>query len=106
MAVTMREAWTDERLDDLSARVEAGFAQTHVDITELRREVRQGDEALRTETGTLRAEIGTLRTEMNSRFAAVELRMDKLETRLDRMTLMILGTLIAGFAGLFLGHLG
>jgi hypothetical protein len=40
-------AWTDERLDDLSRRMDAGFARVDADIRELRAE--------------LRAEIGGLR---------------------------------------------
>lgn len=42
-----RAAWTDERLDDLARRVDAGFARIDADIRELRAE--------------LRAEIGGLR---------------------------------------------
>jgi hypothetical protein len=42
----MREAWTDERLDDLNSRVadmgrrmDEGFNRIHVDIRDLRREM-------------------------------------------------------------------
>jgi hypothetical protein len=41
-------AWTDERLDDLSRRVDAGFERIDQDIRELR--------------GELRFEMGSLRT--------------------------------------------
>lgn len=47
----VREKWTDERLDDLSRRVESGF-------TEARAE--------------LRAEMAGLRAEMNSRFNTLQ----------------------------------
>jgi hypothetical protein len=49
-----RVAWTDDRLDDLANRMDAGFARVDADIRELRVE-------LRTEIGALRAEIGVLR---------------------------------------------
>ena len=49
-----RNAWTDERLDDLANRMDAGFARVDADIRELRME-------LRTEIGALRGEIGSLR---------------------------------------------
>lgn len=49
-----RVAWTDERLDDLANRMDAGFARIDADIRELRAE-------LRTEIGALRTEIGNLR---------------------------------------------
>jgi uncharacterized protein involved in exopolysaccharide biosynthesis len=45
-----RVAWTDERLDDMSRRMEAGFERLDREIRELRRE-------LRSEIGTLRAEL-------------------------------------------------
>jgi len=32
--------WTDERLDDLAAKVDAGFARVDADIRELRGEIR------------------------------------------------------------------
>ena len=35
-----RVAWTDERLDDLANRVDAGFARVDADIRELRAELR------------------------------------------------------------------
>jgi hypothetical protein len=35
----VRVAWTDERLDDLANRVDAGFARVDADIRELRAEI-------------------------------------------------------------------
>ena len=35
-----RSVWTDERLDDLSRRMDAGFARVDTDIRELRAELR------------------------------------------------------------------
>lgn len=37
-----RTAWTDARLDDLSQRMDAGFARVDEEIRELRREMRTG----------------------------------------------------------------
>ncbi len=37
-----RVAWTDERLDDLAKRVDAGFDRVDADLRELRLEVQQG----------------------------------------------------------------
>jgi hypothetical protein len=34
-----RSAWTDERLDDMSRRMDAGFARVDADIRELRAEI-------------------------------------------------------------------
>jgi hypothetical protein len=35
----VRTAWTDERLDDLANRMDAGFARVDADIRELRAEI-------------------------------------------------------------------
>ena len=35
-----RTAWTDERLDDLANRMDAGFARIDADVRELRAELR------------------------------------------------------------------
>lgn len=37
-----RTAWTDERLDDLAQRMDAGFARVDEDIRDLRAEMRSG----------------------------------------------------------------
>ncbi len=109
-----RETWTDERLDDLADRVEAGFAQVHSDLAdlridnrELRREPKVDSTGLRTEltnlADQLRAEMrqghAELRTEMNDRFAAVE-------ARLDRMLFAIFGAILTGIVGIVVNHLG
>lgn len=43
-----RAAWTDERLDDLARRMDAGFARVDADIRELRAELRGEFSVLRT----------------------------------------------------------
>jgi hypothetical protein len=40
MAVMAREAWTDERLDDLAKRMDKGFDEVKREIREVRGEVR------------------------------------------------------------------
>jgi len=49
-----RMAWTDERLDDLAHRMDAGFERVDADIRELRTEVRTQGVELRGEIGGLR----------------------------------------------------
>lgn len=70
MAVMVRDAWTDQRLDDLNARVDrierrmdAGFAE-------------------------MRAEFVSLRQEMAAQFAAQ-----------NRMTVQMFATMMVGFLG-------
>lgn len=50
-------AWTDERLDDLAARMDAGFARTDRELREVRTEMRE----LRVE---LKGDIDSLRSVM------------------------------------------
>jgi hypothetical protein len=56
-----RAAWTDQRLDDLSHRVDAGFVRVDADLRELRSEVGRLRSELRSE---FREAIGGLRSEM------------------------------------------
>jgi hypothetical protein len=49
-----RVAWTDERLDDLSARMDAGFARVDRDIRDLRGEMQAGFAEIRGELNALR----------------------------------------------------
>jgi hypothetical protein len=53
-----RMAWTDDRLDDLSRRMDSGFERVDADIRELRVELREGLAAVRGELG---GEIASLR---------------------------------------------
>jgi ribosome recycling factor len=46
MAVMAREAWTDERLGDLAAKVDNGFAEAKVEVRDLRTETGKGFECV------------------------------------------------------------
>jgi hypothetical protein len=52
-----RTTWTDERIDDLSDRMDSGFARVDNDIRELRRDMNAG-------FADVRGEINGLRTLM------------------------------------------
>jgi hypothetical protein len=72
---TMRSTWTDERLDDLTARMDKGFDRVDTDVRELR-------------------------AEMNARFERVDSRFERVDARFDSMQRMMLGmlaTIVAGF---------
>jgi|GEM_PF-627451 len=63
----MRQNWTDDRMDDLGAQVDAGFAQARVDLgstrEELRREIKAQGEELRRE---IKAQGEELRREIKA----------------------------------------
>jgi hypothetical protein len=71
---TMREAWTDELLDDLSHRMDRGFDRVDLDIRDLRGEMRG------------------LRDEMDKRFTRLEAKFDSMQ----RLTLAAYLTAIVG----------
>jgi hypothetical protein len=52
-----RTAWTDERLDDLARRMDAGFERVDGDIRELRTEIRDMRAELRSEIDALRVTL-------------------------------------------------
>jgi hypothetical protein len=74
MAVMAREAWTDERLDDLNARVEKGFDE-------------------------VKGEIRDLRSEMNARFAAVDARFDAMQRTMVIGFASIAASIVASVIG-------
>jgi peptidoglycan hydrolase CwlO-like protein len=78
MAVMAREAWTDERLDDLNAKVEKGFGEVKGELRDLRKETK--------------AESQELRAEVNVRFNSIEGRFNSIDARFDALQrTMVLG---------------
>jgi hypothetical protein len=55
----VREAWTDERLDDLNARVDRGFDRISTDVRDLRAEMDDRFERVDRRFENLQAEINT-----------------------------------------------
>lgn len=75
----VREAWTDERLDDLTRRMDQGFERVDKDIRELRAE---------------------LKGEMNARFNRVDDRFDRIDARFDSLQRMLLAAYVTAVLGL------
>jgi len=67
MHVTMREGWTDERLDEFGKRMDERFDRVDERFDEVRREMKQG--------------FG----EVDSRFEQVDYRFEQFDKRLDRL---------------------
>jgi hypothetical protein len=61
----VRDAWTDERLDDLNHRVDRGFESCEREFQALRLEIRSEFVALRSETGTEFAAVRSEAAAMN-----------------------------------------
>jgi len=75
----MHQNWTDDRMDELAERMEAGFAQARVDLASTREELRR---EIRAQGAELRREIKGQSVELRSEMAG--LRND-VTTRLDSM---------------------
>jgi type I site-specific restriction endonuclease len=122
----VREAWTDERLDDLANRMDRGFDRMDADIRELRTDTKSEFGKARTDTksefgkvraetksefGKVRAEtkseFAALREEMDARFDYVDKRLERMDTRLDSIQrAIVFGSIalttasISGFAAI------
>jgi uncharacterized coiled-coil DUF342 family protein len=88
MAVMAREAWTDERLDDLAGRMDENFREVRSDI----RELRSGLDSVKGEVGELREEVGELRGEMKAGFATLN--------RTLQIGFALMGTFLVALVGL------
>ena len=68
---SMRESWTDKRLDDLNEKVDRGFERLDADLR-----------AHRVET---RTEFGALRGEMKAGFERIDERFERIDERFERI---------------------
>lgn len=87
-----RNTWTDDRLDDLALRMEAGFEESRQRDRELRQDIKTLGSELRGETKALGSE---LRGEMQAGFA-------KFDRRFDMLTWTIVAAFLSAIASHFL----
>lgn len=90
MAVMAREAWTDERLDELAARMDKGFDDVKVEVRDLRSDMGKGFERVDADIRELRSDMKKGFERVDDRFVAVDTRFDSLQR-----------TMIIGFVTLF-----
>ena len=98
-----RMAWTDERLDDLSRRMDNGFERVDADIRELRGEVRDGfqtmnrkiDEGLLAVNGRIDEGLQAINGKMDAGFQATN---GKVEAGY-RLFFQVGGGVIVGLVG-------
>ena len=93
----MRKSWTDERLDDLSRRVDSGFEQVTFCFGRLEEKIdirfAQVDERFK--------QVDQRFKHVDGRFNGLEDSLIRLETRFDAMQRTILSTNVVIIAGLF-----
>ena len=64
MAVMERDAWTDERLDDLAAGIDKRFDRVDADIRELRSDMKKGFEGIDKKFERMDAKFDSLQRNM------------------------------------------
>jgi hypothetical protein len=81
MAVMARDNWTDNRLDDLNARVESIDRRMETGFAEMREEFR------------------AMRGEMQGEFQATRTEIGAVSRNLTHLTWGLIGTMFVGFLG-------
>jgi predicted nucleic acid-binding Zn-ribbon protein len=92
----VREAWTDERLDDLTKHMDENFREVRADIREMRGDLRG-----------LREEITVESTSRQKEFAEVKSQVTKIDVRIDELArtmqigFWLIGSFLVGLMGMF-----
>jgi hypothetical protein len=94
MMESMRESWTDRRLDDLNDKVD------RIDV-----DVRAHRVETRTEFATLREETKSGFDRVDARFERMDERMDDRFDALHRLLLQISGLIVTALIGLIASQL-
>jgi hypothetical protein len=79
MAVMERDAWTDERLDDLAAGIDKRFDRVDADIRELRSDMKKGFEGV------------------DKKFEGIDQKFERMDARFDSLQ----NNMLIGLIGLF-----
>lgn len=82
MAVMAREAWTDDRLDDLNKKVDSGFVEMRTEFRAIRAEMQSEFQAVRGEIQGVRDEVAAM------------------NRNLIQLTWGLIGMMLVGFLGI------
>lgn len=103
-----REAWTDERLDDLTNRVDEGFRESREDLRVFRLEVKSDLASLRGEMDNrfqkLESSIDARFDKVDGRFDKIDGRFARLDARFDALQRMLLGGMLTFILSIVLTH--
>jgi nitrate/nitrite-specific signal transduction histidine kinase len=101
MPTMTREAWTDERLDDLATRVDEGFREAREDLRTFRLEVKSDFASLR---GEMDNRFSKLESSIDARFDKVEARFERMDARFDSLQRTLLGGMLTFVLAIVLTH--
>jgi uncharacterized sporulation protein YeaH/YhbH (DUF444 family) len=100
---TMRETWTDERLDDLNGRVSDGFERVEGQVRDLRGEMNARFEKVDERFDKVEAKFD----KVDQRFAKVDVKFERIDDQLGSiqravvlLAVTLTGSMIAGFAAM------
>ena len=93
---TMRESWTDERLDDLNGKVDRGFEQVDKRFEQVGRCFERVDKRFE----HVEEEFRAVRGEMKEGFDAVNGRIDSLQQTMVHGVIALCIAILAGFAAI------
>jgi chromosome segregation ATPase len=96
----MRQSWSDDRLDDLNGRVDAGFARVDAQFARVDTQFARVDEKLERLDAKIDSKVdgstAELRREMRDGFDRINQRLDRLMLTLIVVALGLAGSLLAG----------
>jgi DNA anti-recombination protein RmuC len=95
MVVMAREAWTDERLDDLSTHVDRRFDQVDQRFDQVDQRFDQVDQRFE----RVEADIRELRSDMKAGFAEVNARFDSMQRTMIIGFVTLIGSVVASVLG-------
>lgn len=104
MHVMAREAWTDERLDDLTKHMDEGLHEVRAELRQQRAEISSGFESVRGEIGEVREELGELRGEIKGQKETMDAKFDALNRTLQ-IGFGLIGAVLTGILGMFAAQL-
>jgi len=97
----MRQSWSDDRLDDLSDRVEAGFASVDVRFARLEARIDELIARLDAKIDTkVDSSASELRLEMRAGFDQINARFDAMQQTMIRVGGGLIGVAVASGVGL------
>jgi hypothetical protein len=98
-----RDAWTDDRLDDLNSKVDRLDQRMEAGFAELRKEIRAGRAEMREEIGAgrdeMREELKVYRKESREDMSELRVEMGALNRTIHQFMFAIVGTVFLGFMG-------
>ena len=97
---TMRESWTDERLDDLNGRVSDGFDRVEGQVRDLRGEMNARFEKVDERFDKVEAKFDKRFAQVDAKFERIDDQLGSIQRAVILLAVTLSGSMIAGFAAM------